>query len=979
VEAVDIAFDAVRKIAAEAIENLHKIRTEEDAKLQIITRVLTEVLGWAHSDIGTEVANKGGYSDYEITDNGHPIIVVEAKKRGVLEVGSVERGKIKNLKIKGPSLQKTQDGIFQVAGYANPRGIPLAVLTDGEVWIVLRPHVEGAPFWEKETFTFPSMDAVLNNFSTFYEILSKESCQKRLYRVLFDEIHNTRNIITKKIFYPLDSESINISKKSDLAFDLDRVFENFFSRMKGDDDPDLLMECFVETRESRVADFSLEKMTARVLGNLSPEELDVEEELSKFISDAVALDEGESIFIVGPTGAGKTTFIDRFFRKTLSSSIRERCIPIRINCLDATGSASTVISWMVERIISEIEEQVFDGVGPNWDELRGLYFAEYKRRSRGVDAKLYQRDKDAFHEQFGRFMAGQVEDDREGYLRRLLRDLVDNRKKLPVVIVDNTDEFPPEFKVSVFQFSQSLRREIKHCIIIYPVTDKSAWAFSKTDIYGIYRTKSFFLPTPPPREVFRKRIEYLKKKLSKENSSDVEIRSYLSNRGIKVSIKNLEKFADVLEGAFVNHEYTAKTLGELSNYNIRKTLRLSRRVITSAVFKMEEILAAYTAQGVVSATTSKRFMNALLKGDYELFKPGDVAEIIPIFKVDEKVVQSPLIHSRILTLLEATLLVARDVDKKHMSISSIHEYFEVCGCSEAAIDNSLLFLLSSGLIEPFDPSVAEISSDQKLAITHSGRAHLRLAERNMVFCEQMALTTGILDQEVSLRIAGEFQSSRNISSRFDNIRQIFAEYLLAEDKKYIRIPEKGEQFECQRNLTTDIERFLGDGYGPYDEASRGKGGLSLQRKEGILVTIDFFSQQKGFGFAEAVEVDGRIFLRKEVLNSAGIDSVWDGDDLLCDVEFSEKGPQVVKVHDIQSAQDGIEQKRCEIVRLFSERYYGFMRPLGARDLQEDALFHFSLCSDQEIEKLRLGMEVEVEVKSVSGRVGPQVRRIVKFH
>ena len=56
-----------------------------------------------------------------------------------------------------------------------------------------------------------------------------------------------------------------------------------------------------------------------------------------------------------------------------------------------------------------------------------------------------------------------------------------------------------------------------------------------------------------------------------------------------------------------------------------------------------------------------------------------------------------------------------------------------------------------------------------------------------------------------------------------------------------------------------------------------------------------------------------------------------------------------------------------------------MRPLGARDLQEDALFHFSLCSDQEIEKLRLGMEVEVEVKSVSGRVGPQVRRIVKFH
>ncbi len=50
-------------------------------------------------------------------------------------------------------------------------------------------------------------------------------------------------------------------------------------------------------------------------------------------------------------------------------------------------------------------------------------------------------DKDAFKEKFGQYMDEQVEKDREGYLNRLLQDVVRNRKKLPILVIDNTDEF----------------------------------------------------------------------------------------------------------------------------------------------------------------------------------------------------------------------------------------------------------------------------------------------------------------------------------------------------------------------------------------------------------------------------------------------------------------------------------------------------------------------------------------------------------
>jgi vacuolar-type H+-ATPase subunit E/Vma4 len=58
--ALDDAHDVAKRIFSEARNHLENIKTEEDAKLQIITRVLTEALGWDHSDISSEHKNENG-------------------------------------------------------------------------------------------------------------------------------------------------------------------------------------------------------------------------------------------------------------------------------------------------------------------------------------------------------------------------------------------------------------------------------------------------------------------------------------------------------------------------------------------------------------------------------------------------------------------------------------------------------------------------------------------------------------------------------------------------------------------------------------------------------------------------------------------------------------------------------------------------------------------------------------------------------
>ena len=75
--------------------------------------------------------------------------------------------------------------------------------------------------------------------------------------------------------------------------------------------------------------------------------------------------------------------------------------------------------------------------------------------------------------------------------------------------------------------------------------------------------------------------------------------------------------------------------------------------MTSAVFGIRDILVAHAA-GRKRVLSWGHFMNALLKGDHEMFRIGDVPEVINVYQVNENVRQSPLLGLRILHLLATT-------------------------------------------------------------------------------------------------------------------------------------------------------------------------------------------------------------------------------------------------------------------------------------------------------------------------------------
>ena len=136
---LDTAFEAAKRILEAASINIAQIQTEEDAKVQIITRLLTESLGWSFSDVGTERKHDNGFSDYVLSDSEHVAMLLEAKRIGQVNIRAQEKDRLRTYKISGPALVDVIPGIEQAASYAAPNGIPSLIIVTGKQ--IGRAHV----------------------------------------------------------------------------------------------------------------------------------------------------------------------------------------------------------------------------------------------------------------------------------------------------------------------------------------------------------------------------------------------------------------------------------------------------------------------------------------------------------------------------------------------------------------------------------------------------------------------------------------------------------------------------------------------------------------------------------------------------------------------------------------------------------------------------------------------------------------------
>ncbi|WGV23969.1 hypothetical protein [Halotia branconii] len=799
---IDQAKEKFDLLYIELTQTSIKIETEEDARFQVIDRILTEVLGWERTEIITEPHTDSGYIDYLIASGGRSRLVVEAKRRAKLLIDTCQV-RMAWYKVGGPALKSAFDAFAQAKRYCADTAALFSAITTGFEWIGFWAiRTDGIPPSEGKAVVFPSLEAVQQNFAIFYDLFSREGMLNNLYQVHVRKAEGLQVNHSESLESIISISDRRLLDKSTFFADIENVYRSFFSSMSGENDPDMLAKCFVESKESRTADENLQKITRNLLNRIDIVNSDKGSELENKIRNAVELQRGEFVIIIGNKGAGKSTFIDRFFRLILDKHLSDRCLFLQINLADSSGEETNIVGWLTDKLKIELEKKLFKGEYPSYEELQGVFIKEYDRWRYGERKHLYERNKNEFKEKFGEFMADLIERHPDKYVMRLIENAAKARLLMPCIVFDNTDHFPQTFQDAVFQYAQSIYRSV-FSFIICPITDRTIWQLSKSGPFQSYESISFYLPVPSTKEILAKRVDFIKEKTIEDSEIS---RQYFTRKGIRVSISNISAFALAIEDIFINEDYIGRVIGWLSNYDIRRSLQIAQRIITSPIIGIPELVKTYIV-GNKSRPNRRQIKKALLVGDYNRFEQKDSDFILNLFEVNSSSITSPLLRLSILRMLLDVYSETTDSEKIYRSIEDIMNYFEPAAVSRGLVKEHLEALMSYRLIEPYDPTDINIYESQRVKITPCGRIHYEFAvdDKEGSYMIEMALTTPVIGKNYIGKVRDLMNKRKLNWQDWCTVIKWFINYCLEKDKVYISLPTS-EAYDSQRFLRERIHQ-----------------------------------------------------------------------------------------------------------------------------------------------------------------------------
>lgn len=772
---------------------LSSATTEADARFRSIDEMLKNVLKWQNDKVKCEPRTNAGFADYTLHGvDGRTLGVVEAKKSSALPLGTTDV-KFSHYQLSGPVLKPLSKVIEQVTGYCLSKGTPLACVTDGNAWIFFRAlRTDGLDASLGTAIVFPNLDAVGNHFSVFFDLISHYGITNGLALAQINKAEGIRGNPAEHHFFVKNPEEGVLGQRSELARDLVGVFREFFSKMSSDN-AEMMRQCFVDSRESVEASNQLERIVSQLTDDIQSLDTKHGEQLVEELKHVIKNKRSEIVLIVGNKGSGKSTFIDRFFAHVLSPAIRNECAVCVIDVSSYPGGNTDIQRWMSLELIEALEKHVFEdeqGVGETGD-YQGLFFSTYQRWSRATFKDLYETDKVAFKVKFGEHVESMRRDHPQEYVLDLLRQFSHSRKKLPCIIYDNTDQFPSETQNLVFQYAVALRKAVTSFGIV-PITDRSIWRLSKAGPIQSEVSHTFYLPVPDPTAIIRKRVQFVRDMITSDEKNSGE---YFAGKGIRISIKNLQAFAEIVEKAFLTSTDVTELVGALANFEIRRILEIAERILLSHSFKIDDLFKIYIANQDNLYVDYNKVVKALLIGNYDRFTESASSYVANLFSVDPLSPESPLIRLYLLDHLNSIREASSTVEDRYVQVVELLAHFEQIGASRENIIRILKHLFEFRLIESFDGAEEEISVESRVGCTPSGAVHLALALTNPAYLEEMACVTGLrtkgtVDQLDQLRFR-----MRDSKARLEFFHA-FASYIYGEDGQKAHLPSA----ETFRNL-----------------------------------------------------------------------------------------------------------------------------------------------------------------------------------
>ena len=746
-------------------------RNEATTRLQMIDKLFFDCLGWSRDDVNLEESYQGEYADYTFSAPRR-ILIVEAKREGnyfELPIGK------ERMEYSLPALMRDyanlKAAIEQVTGYCQKRGIPFAAVCNGHQLVVfVATRNDGLPPFEGKALVFSSLNHMLNNFSQFWNALSKPAVEnKKLDSLLIGAIlpQLPPKLSASIIDYPgnvrRNTFQTELQILSDLIIedvtrlrDLESTFlEECYSRSGALSQYALISKTILQTRYAALFDSSTPGLTiipAVNKGGISPELL--AESLSR-----------RPILLIGDVGVGKTTFI-RHLIKVDAVQLFEKAISLHIDL----GSQATLSSDLKQFIPEEIVRQLSEDYGIDIEErnfVRAVYHGEIIRFGKSIYSDLRESNPDLFREKEIDFIAQKLQD-KEQHLKKSLEHIAKGQKKQIIVFLDNADQRTEETQQQAFLIAQEFAAHWP-ATVFAALRPETYYRSIKVGALSGYHPKAFTISPPRIDLVVKKRLQFA----LKLTSGEIPIHTLDTN--VHVQLIKLDAIIRVFLDSLQYSRNLEEFIDNIVGGNVRLALDLIRGFFGSGHVDTEKIVERYKGTGSYYIPLHE-FLRAVIFGDAKYYDP-DKSPLANLFDVSYKDSKE-----HFLLPLVIGLLVSPNVSNTgdgFVEISKIYEQMQRLGFTPEQIDLAIIKAHNKKLIETGARRIPQpgVAMPQAIRATTIGSYHINRLCRYFTYMDAIVADVPFFDENIHSNIT-DVQHIEDRLLRADLFRQYLDEQWL---------------------------------------------------------------------------------------------------------------------------------------------------------------------------------------------------------
>lgn len=825
-EIAEKSFEVLKCIKEEFKEfhDKHLYLTEADTRVNLIDRILKDVLLWPSLDILRESRSENGYLDYLLKVNGKKFICVEAKKEGITFNFPKDK-KRKYYKISGSisTDANVNDAISQVRKYCDECAIRYAVATNGSCWIIFRAIREDMAWREGSARVFHSIEDILESFIEFWNLLSFDCISQGSLDSEFSTTTSSNRELSRVLNY-LVSPDVPLLRNS-LHTELHPIISHFFEDIADPDYIETLENCYVYSTSIKTVANDINFVIKDAIPKFLEDDgtVDVIHKkndagiFGKVVEKAVQNNKGQLFLLLGGIGSGKTTFQKRYQLTVGRETLLKHSIWFSIDFLKPP-SITEIENFVWQSLLNQLRAKYETPHLETRQNIKRIFKSEIEALTETSLYNLKENTKE-YDNILNEFLAKWQANISE-YVPRLLAISKPKRDLNVVLFFDNVDQLSQDFQAQIFLLAQNITDKVKSITII-ALREESYYAASVQKVFTAYINRKFHIASPPFRKMIGQRIKFILKIM--DNNDSVPTQKFKEFRELADRNK-ISDFLKIVEySIFEKNRNIARFIDHLCFGNMRVALQMFSTFLVSGATDVDKMLRIYRRDGNYFVAFHE-FLRSIMLGERFYYKES-YSTILNVFECGQEKNSSHFTSLRILSILNIHKCESSKLGDGFYEINKILSIFEDVFNNKQDFLKALLRLVARQLVETNTKIIDSITSSTHIRITSSGWYYLKFLVNSFAYLDLVFQDTPVNDLH-TVKIL--FESMKKVNNLGD-----------PEEDKISRMEERFSRVGIflnylKREENQEIERYY------------------LKGKTGIIYSsfvpsiIESFMEQKGW-------------------------------------------------------------------------------------------------------------------------------------